>query len=58
MRADGLSEPAILVMREGRMFCRTGQPVNVNDRPMDCRGGLPLDAKIRLGSLQFVITAA
>ena len=55
MRADVLSEAAVLVVRDNHLFCRTGQPVTVDDRPMDRTAGLPVDAKIRVGPVQFVM---
>ena len=58
MRAEALSDAAILVVQEGRLRCRTSQTVTVDDRPMDRVAGLPTDARVRVGAVQFVMTAA
>jgi len=58
IRAEQLSKPAILHIREGRLLCRAADPVTVDDRPMDVRMGIPLNAHIRVGSVSLVITPA
>jgi hypothetical protein len=58
IRADHLAETAILQVRDGRLFCRSKEPVLVNDRPMDRNAGLPLGARVQVGAVSFVVTAA
>jgi len=58
IRAEQLSKPAILHIREGRLLCRASDPVTVDDRPMDDRTGIPLGAHVRVGPVSLVITPA
>lgn len=58
MRADALAAPAILHVRDGRLFCRAGEEVKVNDRPLDRHAGIPLGARVQVGPISFVVTAA
>jgi hypothetical protein len=46
------------VVQDGRLRCRTSQTVTVDDRPMDRVAGLPTGARVRVGTVQFVMTAA
>jgi tetratricopeptide (TPR) repeat protein len=56
IRADQLTEPVVLHVRDNRLVCRTDQPVLVNDRPMDRQTGIPLDANVTVGTMRFVAT--
>lgn len=58
VRADLLREAAILVVQNDRLQCRTGEPVTVNDGPMDRTAGLPLGQRVRIGPVQMVIRSA
>lgn len=58
VRADNLASPAVVHVRDGRIFCRAKDEVLVNDRPMDRQAGIPLGARVQVGSLSFVVTAA
>lgn len=58
IRAEGLSQPAVLYVRDGRVFCRTAEPITVDDRMMDRNAGLPMNARIRIGPVSMVMTNA
>ena len=55
VRADDLSGPLVLHLRDGRLFCNTDQEVTVDGRPVDRQAGLPLDAQVRIGPVSMVI---
>ena len=58
IRADELPVPAVLQVRDGRLFCRTDAEVTVNDRPMDRLAGIPVGARVRIGPVSLVVTEA
>jgi hypothetical protein len=58
IRADQLADQAILQTRDGRLFCRSKETVLVNEKPLDRHAGLPLGARIQVGTVSFVVTAA
>jgi hypothetical protein len=58
IRADQLSEPAILHVRDGRLFCKSKEEVQVNGRPLDRNAGIPLGARVQIGPVSFTVTAA
>jgi hypothetical protein len=55
IRADDLAAPAILHVRDGRLFCNTSEEITVDGRPMDRQAGLPLGAQIKIGPVTMVI---
>ena len=57
IRADSLDEPVVLYVRDGRLCCRTKEPVLVNDAVQDGSAGLPLGASVRIGPVSMVMTA-
>jgi hypothetical protein len=57
VRADNLDEPIVLYVRDGRLCCRTKEPVSVNDAALDGSAGLPLGASVRIGPVSMVMTA-
>lgn len=57
VRADGLDEPVVLYVRDGRLCCRAKQPVQVNDAVQDGSAGLPLGSSVRIGPVSMVVTA-
>ncbi|MBI4580735.1 MAG: FHA domain-containing protein, partial [Planctomycetes bacterium] len=58
VRADDLAEPAVVHVRDGRLFCNAAQEVTVNGHPIDRQAGLPLGAQLRLGPLSMVVKSA
>ena len=58
VRADGLAEPVVLHVRDGRLCCQTKEPVLVGDRPSSGGTGFPLGVNVRVGSVSFVVTKA
>ena len=56
VRVDLLAHPAVFYVRDGRLHCRSEEPVTVNDRPVDRVEGIPLNANVRIGSVSLVIT--
>lgn len=58
VRADALREPAVLMVRDGRLVCRTGEAVTVDEAPMDRAAGLPLGGKVAVGAVKLVVAAA
>ena len=58
IRVDVLGEAAVLHVRDGRIFCRCGSEVMVDDRPMDRQTGIPMNTQVKIGPLSFVVTEA
>jgi hypothetical protein len=58
IRADQLAAPTVLHVRDDRLFVRSDEEVNVNDRAADRHQGIPLGANVRVGTLSFVVTRA
>lgn len=56
IRADELTSPAVLSVRDGRVFCNSRDAIEVADRPMDRLAEIPLDAHVRIGPVSFVMT--
>jgi tetratricopeptide (TPR) repeat protein len=56
VRADSLAEPVVLYVRDGRLCCRTKEPVQVNDAVQDGSAGLPLGSNVRIGPVSMVMT--
>lgn len=58
VRADQLADAAIFQIRDGGLFCRCKEPVLVNEKPLDRHAALPLAARVQIGTVSFVVTAA
>ncbi|GMV95639.1 MAG: hypothetical protein AMXMBFR83_00110 [Phycisphaerae bacterium] len=58
IRADVLPVPAVLLVHDGRLLCKTSELVLVNDRPLDRNAGIPLGARVQVGAVSFVVRAA
>lgn len=58
IRADRLTAPAVLYMRDGRLLLRSSDEVKVNDRPMDPRVGIPMGASVCIGPISLAVAAA
>jgi hypothetical protein len=56
VRADGLDQPVVLVLRDGRLLARSPIPLEAQGRVLDAEASVPLDTPIRAGSLGFVLT--
>lgn len=57
IRTLNSNESLALFVRDGRMYCRTQDPVIVDGMEYDCRGGLPIDKPIKIGRLGVVIVS-
>jgi hypothetical protein len=56
VRVEDASENIILHLRDGRIFCESKLPVEVNGAAMDRMTGIPLDAHVKVGAVSFVIS--
>ena len=56
VRAEHLSDRAVLHLRDGRLLCRTTSPLTVDRKPMDPADGIPLGVPVRIGPVGLVIT--
>jgi len=56
IRADELAEPAMLYVRDGKLFCRTKDEVTIDGRPADKAAAIPIGSHIGIGSVTFVVT--
>ena len=57
IRADQLPAPVVLYVRNGQLLARGPAPVFVNDQPMDEQAGIPMGARVRIGSMTMTATA-
>ncbi len=55
VRADALAAPAILHVRDGRMFCNAAAEVTVEGHAVDRQAGLPLNTQVKIGPVSMVI---
>ncbi|MGH7180197.1 MAG: hypothetical protein ACREJC_22655 [Tepidisphaeraceae bacterium] len=58
VRADGLAEPVVLNLHEGRLICKSTALVEVNGATLERGAPIPLDAPVRVANLSFVVTRA
>jgi len=57
VRVDGAEENVILHVRDGRLFCESKAPAEVNGLAMDRMTGIPMGAHVKVGSVSFVVNA-
>jgi tetratricopeptide (TPR) repeat protein len=55
VRTDGLAAPAILHVRDGRLFCNASADVTADGHPVDRQAGLPLGVQLKIGPVSMVI---
>lgn len=53
VRADMMSQPLVLHMRDGRLFCRSEAEVTIDGRPADTSSHIGLGAHVCAGGLSF-----
>ncbi len=58
IRADRLTGPAVLHIRDGRLLVRSTAEVKVNDQPIDDRIGIPVGASASIGPLSLAVAKA
>jgi hypothetical protein len=58
VRIDELMEKVVLVLRDGRLFVQTAQPVLVAGRDVAPRSAVPVGAHVKAGPVSFVVTRA
>jgi hypothetical protein len=58
IRADRLTGPAVLHIRDGRLLVRSTAEVRVNDQPMDDRVGIPVGASASIGPISLAVAKA
>jgi hypothetical protein len=56
VRVEGAEETVILHVRDGRLFCESKSPVEVNDGPMDRMTGIPMGAHVKVAGVSFVVS--
>lgn len=54
--AESLGETIALYVQEGRLLCKAGQSVLVDDKPVSSTAGLPVNKQIRIGQISLVLT--
>jgi hypothetical protein len=54
--APAASEPVVLHVRDGQLFCRSSQPITIDNNPVGADTPLPLGQSIRVGDVSFVLT--
>lgn len=58
VRADEMTEPAVLVARDGNIYCQSRMGVTIDGQAADGSTAIPLGKQVQVGSVSFVITAA
>ena len=58
IRADELSGPVVLSVRDDRLCCTGAEAVTVDDRPVDRSGQIPIGGHVRIGPVSWVMTLA
>lgn len=58
VRADVLTEPIVLYVRDGRLCCRARHPVTAGEELLAGKATLPLGVSIKVGPASFVVTQA
>jgi hypothetical protein len=56
MRADELPEPAVLHVKDGRLYCQTENEIRIDDQPGDRGSPIGLGRHVRVGAVTFVVT--
>ena len=57
VRIDELTEKLVLVLRDGRLFAQTAQPVLFAGRDVAPRAAaVPVDTHVKAGTVSFVVT--
>jgi hypothetical protein len=56
IRADELPEPAVLHLKDGRLYCQTKNEINIEDQPADRNSPIPIGRHVRVGAVTFVVT--
>ena len=56
VQTEHLEENVTFFVQNDRLLCRAGQPVSVNERPMQPNTGLTVDTPIQIGALSMVLT--
>jgi tetratricopeptide (TPR) repeat protein len=56
VRVDELTDKVVLVVRDGRLFVQTAQPVLVGEREVAPRSPVPIGAHVKAGPVSFVAT--
>ena len=56
IRADELPEPAVLHLKDGRLYCQTKNEISIEDQPADRNSPIPIGRHVRVGAVTFVVT--
>ncbi|MCY2951161.1 MAG: hypothetical protein NTU53_04185 [Planctomycetota bacterium] len=56
IRADELPEPAVLHLKDGRLYCQTKNEISIEDQPADRNSPIPIGRHLRVGAVTFVVT--
>jgi len=54
--SEFLDETVTLFVQNGRLLCKTKGKILVDDEPVSSTAGLPVDKRIRIGSISLVLT--
>ena len=58
VRVDEMNIPAMLVVRDGNMYCQSKLGVTIDGQAADGDTAIPLGKQVQVGGVSFVITAA
>ena len=56
IRSARSAEKAVLFLRDGRIYCRSQEPVSIDGRPADENTPLPLETGVKIGRISLVLT--
>jgi hypothetical protein len=58
VRADEMTGQAVLVARDGNIYCQSRMGVTIDGQSADGNTAIPLGKQVQVGGVSFVITAA
>jgi hypothetical protein len=56
VRCDQLTRPIVLVVREGKLFCQSPEPLALNGQQAGRSAAVPLNTHVMAGPVGFVVT--
>ena len=58
VRADEMTSPAVLVARDGNLYCQSKAGVTIDGQVADGNTAIPLGKQVQVGGVSFVVTQA
>jgi len=56
IRYDSCAEPIVLYIRNGNLFCRSREIINIDNKPLPRHNPLPMEKPITIGQTSLVLT--